>query len=130
MFTNSSCGEKDNICKNGGHPLFNVINLSSKRINCATYWKYPDPTIGDFDKSNSKGYAYLESQPFTLSRGYCWEKHFEESQTNEFLHVFDQDTIEALDWDIVKSTGRGLIKIIEFNLDTLINNDFNFIITD
>lgn len=125
-----TCKKKDSICEDDDEKYFTVINNSSKTIKHQLYWSYPDSSIGEYDPTLLDGIEPGKSSIWSVHASTCWKEHFEEKGTNEFIHIFDQDTLEAIDWEIIRSTNRGLLNVIEFNLDTLKDNNFTFIITD
>lgn len=124
----ATCKRPGSICNDDSHEIFTITNNSTKRINFFIYGKYPDTSIGIDNPVQSGGINIGNSSFEGVGPISCWEDHFFITETNEYLHIFDQDTLENLDWEIIRSTGRGLIEVIEFNLDTLGNNDFNAII--
>lgn len=113
---------KSKLCKKG-HNGLTVINNSTLRISFTFYWNYPDSTIGEINPGPP---AILPGDSLTRGAGRtsCWEEVFA-NEMKEWIYIFDQDTLDKLDWSTVKQTNRGLLERRELDLNYLQLNDFS-----
>lgn len=124
----NTCRKRNEECKDG-HFSFEFKNNSAKRLNRYMYWgNYPDTTIGDY---NPTGFGVIEPKSqVKISSGpgleECWETLLKNGK-KEYLYLFDEDSLQAIPWETVRATNRGLLERREISLKYLQDN--NFIIT-
>ena len=120
LFTGSTC-RKDKDCQEDSHNAIEIENNSSKTIN----WRH-------FNLDSVyilNGAPYDEILPSNQSTLYkirtetCWEIVFRDSALKYFL-IFDNDTVQAIGWQRISGTNRGLLKRVKVDLDYLENNNF------
>jgi hypothetical protein len=124
----SSTCRKDKACPDNSHNGLTITNHSNTRIRCNIYWNYPDTSIGEYNPVNDGTGGISTNQSITRGAGpkSCWESVFQ-NEKKEWIYIFNADTIEALSWDIVRQTNRGLLERREVNLNYLQQNGFNII---
>lgn len=119
----STCRKKEAECFDGSHTGLTVVNASSKRINFEIYWSYPDTTIGEY---NPKGSGVINPNA-SRTRGTgptsCWEAVLKDNK-KEYLFIFDEDSLQAIPWETVRATNRGLLERREISLKYLQDNNF------
>lgn len=125
IITCANTCEKDENCSNISHNELTIKNESNRRIQYEIYWNYPDTLIGEYSPINNGTNGILPNA--SISRGAgpnsCWESVLMNDR-QEWVYLFDADTIERLDWNIVRQTNRGLLERKEINLHYLNLNDF------
>lgn len=118
-----SCGEKDKDCPDYNHNSFTFNNTSVARVNYTIYWNYPDTAIGEFNPVNSGYLNGNTSQSRGAGPNSCWESILKDNK-KEWIYIFSQDSLETLDWNIIRNTNRGLLERRLIDLNYLQNNDF------
>lgn len=131
LLSAETCFYKDPACIEGTHSSIFLINESDKRVNFHFYWYYPDTVIGPYNASRSGGKAVLlKGESFEKSAGpngcCCWESNLANGG-KDWVHIFDQDTISILDWEVVMRTQRGLLERRLIDLEYLQEHDFKII---
>lgn len=119
----STCKDKQPECSEGSHSGLVVQNNSSGRINFEIYWNYPDTIIGDY---NPKGLGVImpgESRTRGAGPYSCWEAILKEGN-KEYIYIFNEDSLEAISWETVRATNRGLLERREISLQYLMDNNF------
>lgn len=116
---------KDKNCPKDGHNGMTIKNESNKRIRYMMYWNYPNTEIGEYNPTHDETKGILPNKSHTRGAGLgsCWESIFVNNK-KEWIYIFDADTIELLDWSLIRKTERGLLERKEINLEYLKNNDF------
>ena len=122
----AACNHEKTICTDSSHNELTLVNQSGTRIYFEFYWNYPDTTIGEYNPvwGMSGGLQNCNNMDISrVTRGGCLEELYADGR-KEWLYIFNADTIEALDWNIVRSTQRGLIARIELSLAQMESSDF------
>ncbi|MDX2247985.1 MAG: hypothetical protein SF052_14465 [Bacteroidia bacterium] len=124
IFLATTC-QIDENCPENAHNGLTIRNESDARIRYNFYWNYPDTTIGEWDVSREGTAGLSSGEEFTRGAGLgsCWESVLIDGK-KEWVYIFNADTIESLDWEVVRQTGRGLIERREIDLEYLSKNDF------
>lgn len=120
----SSCDKRSDECKNGHNSLVHQNN-SDKRIYDHYYWNFPDTAIGEYNPVNglTGGIFPGGTDQRSIGRFSCLEEYFANGK-KQWVYFFDADSIEAIPWEVVRSTGRGLLMRKELSLEYLKNNNF------
>jgi hypothetical protein len=120
--------KKNNDCPDGSHKYIEIKNNSSITVN----WikdDNPNDSIwtnnGSTYPSSSKGLIYPNSS-YQAAAGLakCWE-YFYQGGHSEYYFIFHHDTVQALGWQAISGTNRGLLKRVKVDLNYLKNNDFS-----
>ncbi len=119
----SNCSNNKD-CPSGSHESINLVNNSSLTIN----WRHfiPDSV---YTINGSTPAAELILQPNSsdlYGTRDCWEETFQDNFSMYFL-MFNDDTVQAIGWQAISGTNRGLLKSVKVDLNYLVAN--NFIIT-
>jgi len=116
---------KDESCPDEAHPGLTISNQSNTRIRFQFYWNYPDTAIGDYNPKNDGTDGLSPGERFTRGAGprSCWESVFAAGRM-EWIYIFNADTVERLDWNLVRQTGRGLLERRQLDLSYLKQNNF------
>lgn len=125
----AACNHEKTICTDSSHNELTLVNLSGTRIYSEYYWNYPDTSIGAYNPVWGMSGGLPNSNCTNISRvtrGGCLEELYADGR-KEWLYIFNADTIEALDWNIVRSTQRGLIARIELSLAKMESSDFTVV---
>ena len=123
-----SCDPKiPDECKAGGHDRFEIVNNSNKRLNLEIYWNYPDTVIGTYNPLGNGGSFLKPGATWTegRTRANCWESILNElPQQKEWYYIFDRDSLQAIPWEVVRATGRGLLERRQLDIEYLRKNNF------
>jgi len=117
----SSTCRKSKDCPKDFHNDITISNNSTLTLN----WKHFDPDSiytlngAPYDEILGPKVAAL----YKIRGETCWEESFPEGHSKYFL-IFDNDTVQAIGWEQISGTNRGLLKRVEVDLDYLTNNDF------
>lgn len=126
ILMSNTCRKKEDVCEGNSHNELTVQNNSFRNINFEIYWNYPDTFIGEY---NPKGFGVITSgsnRGRGAGPGSCWESVLSESR-QEFIYIFDEDSLQNIPWDSVRATNRGLLERRTISLQYLIDN--NFVVT-
>ncbi len=121
-----SCNHEKSICTDSSHDTLTLVNQSDTRIYSHYYWNYPDTSIGEYDPVWDMSGGILPGNNEDISRvarDGCLEELYSDGR-KEWLYIFNADTIETLDWNIVRSTQRGFLTRIELSLSQMNNSNF------
>jgi hypothetical protein len=120
--------KKDPGCPENSHNGLTVQNNSGTRIRFNFYWNYPNTAIGEYNPKNDGSGGLLPGEKFTRGAGpqSCWESVFANGR-KEWIYIFNADTLDALDWNTVRQTNRGLLERREIDLDYLRQNNFTVV---
>ena len=123
LFT--SCDRRDPYCNDDSHYGITITNNSITRIRYHIYWNYPDTLIGEYNpkQDGTDGLTNGESFVRGVGRTSCWESYLMNGK-KEWIYFFNADTIETLDWSIVRQTQRGLLIRKEINEDSLLLTNY------
>lgn len=117
----SKCKENKD-CPEGSHKYITIKNNSDKIIN----WRHfiPD-TVYVINGSTPASDLIIQPHSFYNygTREDCWEKIFKDNNTL-YLLIFDNDTVQAIGWQAISGTNRGLLKRVKVDLNFLKNNNF------
>ena len=122
LFVITAC-DKDRYCPSGSHDDIILINNSSKIINWATFRYGPVYKINGSSSGQDLLIQPNSSDIYGSRPGDCWEETFKNGYT-AYLLIFDNDTIQAIGWQAIDGTNRGLLKSVEVNIDYLNSNNF------
>ena len=127
IFCMPSC-DKEKDCPKGSHENITIKNNSSKVINWVTdddpknsTWKnsgsteYPPITQGIMEPGSTRQVGPNLAQ--------CWEYVYA-GGIKQYYFIFSHDTVNALGWDTISGTNRGLLKRVLVDLDYLQKNNF------
>jgi hypothetical protein len=120
--------ERDNTCPDNAHNGIEFKNESDQPVYFEVYWNYPDTVIGEYNPTN-QGNGPLQPSQSTVKgagRQHCWESYFMR-YGREWVYFFNADTIEKLDWGMVRKTQRGLLERRAIDLDYLKANNFKIV---
>jgi hypothetical protein len=119
---------KDEACPDNTHNGLKITNQSNIRIRYNIYWNHPDTVIGEYNPVHDGTDGLSPGESFTRGAGpkSCWESVFQNGR-KEWIYFFNADTIEALSWDVVRQTNRGLLERKEIDLNYLQQNNFGVI---
>lgn len=114
--------KKDYCITSDGHYFIEINNNSNKTVN----WRHFDND--SIYNINGGGAAsdliLLPNSSFMYgSRNDCWESTFQ-NNFYQYLLIFDNDTVQAIGWQAISGTNRGLLKSVKVDLDYLQANDF------
>lgn len=119
-----SCCEKPDLCDRNSHNFIIYKNSSTKRI----YW-----SSGDIYSDNSTNFTKIKNNIFLIAankshkqgvaRCGCYEDILTNGNTNK-VFFYDADVLENNPWEDVINKKLGLLKVIEFDLGYLKQNDF------
>lgn len=119
----TSC-EKSKYCREiDGHNAISIVNNSARLI---TYTPLNGDSVyqynGEFSNTIIQPYT---SDNYTKTKITCWEEVLETNNTQfEYLLIFDQDTVNAIGWQNISGTNRGLLKSFKINSEILKQNNF------
>lgn len=122
----SSC-ERSKYCDDiNGHNAITIVNNSPKLI---TYTLISGDSIyhqnGEFSNMIIPPYS---SEDYMKTKKTCWEEVLETNNTQyEYILIFDQDTVNAIGWQNISDTNRGLLKTFKIDVDYLISNEFRLV---
>jgi hypothetical protein len=120
LFSASTC-KKDKHCPDGSHDLINLVNNSTKTIN---YRQFITDSIYKINGSQAAADRIINpNEKDTYGVRDCWESNFDDNSSLYFF-FFDNDTVQAIGWNAISGTNRGLLKRVKVNLDYLKNSDF------
>lgn len=122
------CDKKDPNCPPDDHISVLVSNQSTRTINFIFYWDYPDTAIGEYNPKNDGTDGLSPGEEFNRSAGRhsCWESILRNGN-KEWIHFFDQDSLQTIPWDTIRATQRGLLERRLIDLEYLKANDFKII---
>lgn len=116
----SSKCNKDDRCEPDSQDYFTVYNASQRRISFEIYWNFPDTTIGEYNPVSWGGIAPGQSRTRGAGRNSCWAAVLADlPDQQEWLYIFDQDSLEQIPWKTVQTTNRGLLERRALTLDYL-----------
>lgn len=121
-----ACDKRPSECKDdSSHNGLEVNNRSVVRIYAEYYWNYPDTMIGEYNPVNglTGGIPPGGAGRRGIGRYECLENFFSNGH-KEWVYIFNADTIEQIPWEVVRSTGRGLIGRIELSEEYLRANNW------
>ena len=125
----NTCGKIDKDWPPDNHLSLTISNQSNRTVRYHIYWNYPDTTIGAYNPQRDGTDGLSPGEEFTdVSAGpkTCWESLLQDGK-NEWVYIFDNDTLNAIPWDTVRATGRGLLERRLIDLDYLRSNDFRVV---
>jgi hypothetical protein len=129
--TNGCTEYKDPNCNEKTHNAVWIINNSERNICFKFYWNYPDTLIGEYNPIYGGPRANLspnDSFAFVAGpRGCCCYESSYSNGRKEWIYIFDSDTLVKLDWEIVRTTNRGLLERRIIDLTYLQENNFRII---
>jgi hypothetical protein len=112
-------------CTKNAHQGLTFFNNAVNRIQPAIYWNYPDTVIGSYNPTSLR--SLKKGDKFVRGAGpnYCWEATMQNlPHQKEWIYIFDQDSLEAIPWDTIRATNRGLLERRLIDLDYLKQHDF------
>lgn len=121
FFCSGASCRKDKNCPKNSHDSIEIQNKSAKTIN----WQNFD--IDSVYVLIGAGTDYIlepsQSTQYKIRRETCVESYFQQGY-NEYFLIFDNDTVQAIGWQAISGTNRGLLKRIEVDLEYLQNSNF------
>ena len=126
LFTASTC-RKDNDCPNKSHEYIFIKNDSGIIVN----WIKDDNPNDSIWINNGSTYPKISDRLISSNSTYqvaiglekCWEYYYQNSNS-EYFFIFNHDTVQALGWQKISGTNRGLLKRVKVDLIYLQNNNF------
>jgi len=121
-FIFSNCGKSKN-CPDGSHNRIVLNNNSNTTINRRVFG-------GDsIYYTNGADYDFVtlpnSSDNITIRGETCWEEYFRDVNGGySYLLIFNNDSVNALGWNTISGTNRGLLKVYKIDLEFLLNNNF------
>jgi hypothetical protein len=95
------------------------------RIRFELYWNYPDTLIGEYNPKFDGTDGLTNGERMTTGAGpnSCWESVLANGR-KEWVYIFNADTLDKLEWNIVRQTNRGLLERRQIDLEYLQQNNF------
>lgn len=120
LFSSSKCRKNEN-CPEGSHSKIIIKNNSTTFINWQGFFIDSIYRVNGQPRNN----ILKPSENDIYSYRTCWEEYFN-TINNEYQYflIFDNDTIQAIGWQSISGTNRGLLKKIKVDLNYLKANDF------
>jgi hypothetical protein len=118
LLSSTTCNN-DKGCPEGSHNQIEIKNNSSKTIN----WQGFDPDSIYRLNGQAHDNIILHNSNHSFNIRNCWEETFKDSYSAYFL-IFDNDTVQAIGWQAISGTNRGLLKRIKVDLSFLKANSF------
>lgn len=126
LFLNSTC-EKNKECPEDSHNKIAINNNSNTTVN----WRYndnPNDTVWTNNGStfpNTSDGLIQPSSTYQVAVGLekCWEYYYQNGHS-EYYFIFHHDTVQAIGWQAISGTNRGLLKKVKVDLNYLNNNNF------
>lgn len=127
LFTASCNEDKNKDCPDESHNIIEIKNNSNITVN----WRYndnPNDTIwtnnGSTFPNTTDGLIHPNSN-YQVSVGLekCWEYYYQDGHS-EYYFIFHHDTVQAIGWQAISGTNRGLLKKVKVDLNYLNNNNF------
>ncbi len=118
----SSKCKKDYCEVSNGHYFIEIGNNSNKTIN----WRsFENDSIYFIDGGSAASDKIILPNSTTQygTRNDCWESTFQ-NNFYQYFFIFDNDTVQALGWQAISGTNRGLLKRVKVDLDYLQADDF------
>src|SRR5690554_4131301 len=120
LLTASTC-KKNEDCQEGSNKTINVVNNSLKTIN----WRYFTSDSTYFLNGPPYNNLLNYNESYTYSYKTCWEEYFKTVNNGyRYFLIFDNDTVQAIGWQAISGTNRGLLKRVKVDLNYLNENDF------
>jgi hypothetical protein len=113
--------KRDSLCPDGSHDIIEIKNNSSKTINWRQFISDSIYTINGSTAAADLVINANSSDNYGIRN--CWEETFRDGYTPYFL-IFDNDTVQAIGWQAISGTDRGLLKRIKVDLNYLNKNNF------
>jgi hypothetical protein len=125
LCTASTC-KKDKDCPEGSHSTIAIRNNSSITVN----WIFDDnpndyiwTVNGDYPRASDRLISPNSTYQVAIGLEKCWEYYYQNSHS-EYYFIFNHDTVQALGWQKISGTNRGLLKRVKVDLIYLQNNNF------
>ena len=126
LFAGSACWEHKD-CPKDSHEYIFIKNNSNITIN---WIKDDNPNDSIWTNNGStypkvtEGLIYsLSTYQIAVGLEKCWEYYYQNSYS-EYYFIFQYDTVQALGWQNISGTNRGLLKRVKVDLNYMKNNDF------
>lgn len=119
--------KKNKDCPDGSHSKIDIKNNSSITIN----WIKDDNPNDSIWTNNGSTYPNTSERLISPNSTYqvavglekCWEYYYKDGYS-EYYFIFNHDTVQALGWQAISGTNRGLLKRVKVDLNYLKNNNF------
>ena len=129
LLINSKC-DKNEDCPDGSHRIINIKNNSNTPIS----WIKDDNPNDSIWTNNGSTYPNVTDNVISSNSNYkvavglegCWEYYYQNGHS-EYYFIFNNDTVQAIGWQAISGSNRGLLKRVKVNLNYLNGN--NFIVT-
>lgn len=130
LLCSASTCKKNEDCPNGSHNKIVINNNSSIAVN----WIKDDNPNDSIWTNNGSTYPKVSERVISSGSTYqvavglekCWEYYYQNGHS-EYYFIFNHDTVQAIGWQAISGTNRGLLKKVKVDLNYL--NDNNFTIT-
>ena len=123
----SSTCKKNKDCPDGSHDKIMINNYTGVTVN----WIKDDNPSDSIWTNNGSTYPKTSDGLISPNSNYqvasglqkCWE-YFYQNGHSEYYFIFNHDTVQALGWQKINGTNRGLLKRVKVDLNYLQNNNF------
>jgi len=116
----STCN-KNGDCPENSHDLIEIRNNSSITINWRQF--IPDSVYSINGSTASPDLIVNPNSSDHYGTRDCWDVIFKDDYFLYFL-IFNNDTVQAIGWQAISGTNRGLLKRVKVDSTYLYNNDF------
>jgi hypothetical protein len=119
--------KKNKDCPKESHDTIVITNNSSMNVN----WLKDDEPMDSIWTNNGSTYPNISDGLIIPNSSYqvavglekCWE-YFYQNGHSEYYFIFNHDTVQAIGWQKISGTNRGLLKRVKVDLNYLKNNNF------
>jgi hypothetical protein len=113
--------KKDKDCPIGSHASISLVNNSSRTLN----WRHftPDSIYRINGSTPASDMIIQPNSSDKYGTRDCWEETFKDGYSAYFL-IFNNDTVQAIGWQTISGSNRGLLKRVKVDLIYLQNNNF------
>jgi hypothetical protein len=127
FFCLSTTCKKNKNCPKESHSFFVINNNSNISVN----WRYNDIPNDTVWKNNGSTFPnnldglISPNSTYKVAVGLekCWEYYYQ-GEHSEYYFIFHHDTVQAIGWQAISGTNRGLLKKVKVDLNYLNNNNF------
>lgn len=126
LLCSASTCKKNKHCPKGSHSRITIENKSARNISWISD-DNPNDTIwtvnGDYPGISERVIPGSSSYQVAAGLEKCWE-YFYMGGYSHYYFIFDHDTVQAIGWQAISGTNRGLLKKVKVDLSYLKNNNF------
>lgn len=118
--------KRDKYCPDGSHNKIYIKNNSSIIVNWIND-DNPNDSIwtnnGDYPSSSDGLIPPNSTYEVAIGLEKCWEYYYQGGH-HEYYFIFNHDTVQAIGWQKISGTNRGLLKRVKVDLNYLKSNNF------